>query len=305
MRASIDIGSNSTLLLVADYRDNIFEVVSDQSRITSLGRELDKNGVFHPESMRLLKEALVEYSEELKKYGISPGDCICTATEASRVAQNALSFFQDIKKELGLKIQTINAEGEAYYTMKGITAGADLDAGTIVVMDIGGASTELIKVDVLKSEILETVSLPVGAVRATEWKEVGAFEKEMSNIYKGYDLSPFSAETMICVAGTMVSFAAMLLDLTDFDSDRISSFSTSLKEFNSFFDFQAEMGPEDLLKRFPVLGKRAETILGGGLVAKSILDQCGVLRVQFSTRGLRYGALSEGKIDERFTFRGR
>ena len=87
IRASIDIGSNSVLLLVADVSDGKFQELSKQSYITSLGKELDKNKLFHADSMHATFEALKAYGIECDKYNIPSDEIIVTATEASRVAR--------------------------------------------------------------------------------------------------------------------------------------------------------------------------------------------------------------------------
>ena len=70
MLDSIDIGSNSTLLLIADFDGNDFDIKSDKSTITALGRELDKRGEFHPDSMKAVSDTFSEYKEELKKFNL-------------------------------------------------------------------------------------------------------------------------------------------------------------------------------------------------------------------------------------------
>ena len=110
-RASIDIGSNSVLLLAADLDESGNKILSellDLSHITSLGKDLDKTKKFHTDSMNATYNALVEYKKELKKINIFPETVLVTATEASRVATNASEFFLKIKEELGFKITIIN-----------------------------------------------------------------------------------------------------------------------------------------------------------------------------------------------------
>ena len=96
LRASIDIGSNSVLLLIADVSNSKFTEISKRSEITQLGKELDKNKVFHQDSMNATYSAIKSYVEDCSKFGITPESIIATATEASRIAQNAFDFFNKI-----------------------------------------------------------------------------------------------------------------------------------------------------------------------------------------------------------------
>ena len=154
LRASIDIGSNSVLLLIADMTKNKFQEIIKESHITSLGKDLDKNKVFHPDSMKATYDAIKEYAEECDKHGISRESIIATATEASRVAQNSKEFFEKIQTELNVTIQTITPQAEAYFSTKGILFNSKFDSDVITIMDIGGASTELIKVNTKTFKIL-------------------------------------------------------------------------------------------------------------------------------------------------------
>src|SRR5690554_402477 len=114
LRASIDIGSNSCLLLVGEVLDGkVIKILESHSYVTGLGRELDINKSFLKTSMDETFEALREYSQIVEKHNLDPKNIVATATEASRVAQNAPDFFKKIKLETGIDVQIINAEGEA------------------------------------------------------------------------------------------------------------------------------------------------------------------------------------------------
>ena len=136
LRASIDIGSNSVLLLIADLTNNKFNEISKRSYITSLGKDLDKNQAFHPESMQATYDAIKDYAEECDTHNIPRELIIATATEASRVAQNSTDFFIKIKNDLGVNIQTITTQAEAYFSTKGILFNSKFNSEIITIMDI-------------------------------------------------------------------------------------------------------------------------------------------------------------------------
>mgnify|MGYP001438253593 CR=1 FL=1 len=211
-RASIDIGSNSVLLLAAEVNEQgmMTKEILNESFITSLGKDLDVTKRFHPDSMHATYEALGAYKKMLEGIQFPVENVIVTATEASRVATNSREFFQKIKSELGFNIQIITSEGEAYYTALGVVSSFSKENDKIVVMDVGGASTELIRMNLNPFKIVETISLPVGSVRATDWTKKGEFEDKMQAILSP-DLSSYHTETLICVAGSMTALASMYL----------------------------------------------------------------------------------------------
>ena len=121
MRCSIDIGSNSTLLLVGEIVGDVINEVVDVATVTGLGKNIDKDSKFVEESMNLTFETLKGYKRIIEKNGLNPSEAIVTATEASRVATNAKDFFAKIKNELGFDITIISSEAEAYYTGRGVS----------------------------------------------------------------------------------------------------------------------------------------------------------------------------------------
>lgn len=305
IRASIDIGSNSVLLLVAELdsgTNKISNEILNLSAITSLGKDLDKTKKFHPDSMKATFEALENYKCELEKMGFKPGDTIITATEASRVATNAPEFYKKIKQELGFSVTLISSAGEAYYTALGVVSGFEKVQSEFVVMDIGGASTELIRIEANPFKILSTISLPVGSVRATDWRVENSFDEKMKSILD-HDFSSYNTRNLICVAGSMTSLAAMFMGHNLYNDKLIDGLSI---KFSSFKDFSADLqktSVENLLLLFPHLGKRAPMVAAGATVAVMIGEKLKIENIQISTRGLRYGTLIQGEVDGQFTIR--
>lgn len=301
IRASIDIGSNSVLLLAAEIEnETITNEVLNLSFITSLGKDLDKTKSFHPDSMKATYEALSSYKAELEKIKVKPENVIVTATEASRVASNAVDFYRQIKKDLGFSVTLISAEGEAYYTALGVVSSIQNSASELVVMDIGGASTELIKIHPRPFEIVKTISLPVGSVRATDWKKENQFTQKMSSILNK-DFSEYHIENLMCVAGSMTSLASMFRGDREYDDKKIDGMLIDFTQFKKFTENLESTNVEQLLVSYPHLGKRAPMIAGGARVAVMTGEKLGVKKLTISTRGLRYGTLIKGVIDGQFT----
>ncbi len=297
-KASIDIGSNSVLLLIAEVDGRNLKEISRRSFITSLGRDLDKTKSFHPESMALTLEALQDYLMETDKFEIPRNSIIATATEASRVAKNAKDFFTDIEAQYGLSIKTINSSAEAYFSTKGILFNSKFEKEEIIIMDIGGASTEFIKVNTQTFEIFESISLPIGAVRASQWLEENLFVQNLQKIFTDFrvDLDRFVTTDLYCVAGTMTSLGNMHLGRKDFIEDDVHGLKLKSEDIETLFKKFFESEPEIFLANFPFLGKRSNSIKGGLHLVYHIIHRLIVKEMTISTYGLRYGTLLEGQI---------
>ena len=300
-RASIDIGSNSVLLLAVelDERGEIKQELLNESFITSLGKNLDITKKFHTDSMQSTYEALSEYKKLLDKIKFPINDVIATATEASRVSTNSREFFKKIKEELGFDIQIISSDGEAYYTALGVVSSVGKSESKIVVMDIGGASTELILIKTDPFEIQKSISLPVGSVRATDWKKENEFDRKIYDILE-QDISDYITETLVCVAGSMTALASMYLGQREYSDTKIEGMTISFKSFQDFARDLQNTTVENLLMLFPFLGKRAPMVAAGSHVAELIGSKLKIDLIKISTRGLRYGTVLTGGIDEQF-----
>lgn len=301
IRASIDIGSNSALLLIVDV-DQDFKILENISTITTLGRDLDKNKSFLETSMDDTFKALTHYSKLCLKYNIELSSVIMTATEASRVATNSALFYERVKNEIGLSVRIITGEGEAYYSTQGILFDQKINDDEIVIMDIGGASTELIKVNTKSKVILNSFSMPVGCVRMNNWIEEGIFNEEIEKVLNTYSdrINLMKVEKLYCVAGTMTSLANIYLGHAEFIEKEINGLEFSVSALNNLHQKMINFTAKDYLERFPFLGKRAKTIGPGLSLACIIIDKLCTKEIYVSTYGLRYGTLLEGGIKDEY-----
>lgn len=298
IRASIDVGSNSVLLLVADLSHGKFVELSKRSEITSLGKELDKNKAFHAESMEATFEALTSYAEECDRLGVPRESIIATATEAARVAKNAQEFFKKVEDKLGIKIQIITSEAEAYYSTRGILFNSKFKSDVIVIMDIGGASTELIKVNTKTMQIIETISMPVGAVRSTQWLDDGFFVQNLQKVFLDFrnEIDKFQTRELFCVAGTVTSLGNMHLERTEFVEDDVHGLVLKSEDVDVMFKKYHDLPVSDFLEKFPFLQKRSQNIRGGLHLVYHLIHRLMVKEITISTYGLRFGTILEGKI---------
>jgi len=298
LRATIDIGSNTVLLLLAQVAP--FKEIAKLSEVTSLGRGLDKTGVFSDESMANSYKALTTYKAICEQHGVKAEEIIATATEAARVAKNAPAFFTKVQSELGIKVQIITGQAEAELTTKGVLFNSTFDSSEAYVMDIGGASTELIRANTITGKVMSSVSLPVGAVRVSDWLLDGTFPSRLAQIYtnQATTLDLYRTETLYCVAGTLTSLGNMHLGHKSFVEDEVHGLRMKVSELDELLQRYGNWNPTQFTEEFPFLGKRANSILGGLTLVHHLLHRLGVKEVVVSTYGLRYGTFLEGEIKD-------
>jgi exopolyphosphatase/guanosine-5'-triphosphate,3'-diphosphate pyrophosphatase len=298
MIATIDIGSNSILLLIAKVENNKLSILYRDAHVTALGKGLDTTGEFDLGSMQDSLNVLSLYAKKMKEFGIEPAECLATATEASRVAKNAHDFFQEVLQQTAISVQIINGKGEAYYSALGASFDLPPHLSQLTIMDIGGASTELIKIKLRPFQILDSVSIPVGSVRMTNWREDGLLADKMSNLEQTYNeiIGSFKTSDLLCVAGTMTSVANMHLNHKEFVENEVHMHEMSFESLKQIFDKYAGSNPDELLQEFPFLGKRSRAIVGGISVAYYFCNKLAVKNITVSTYGLMFGTALEQTI---------
>jgi exopolyphosphatase / guanosine-5'-triphosphate,3'-diphosphate pyrophosphatase len=307
MRASIDIGSNSTLLLLAEVEGSALKLKDDYAEVTALGKGIDKTKLFAPESMELTFKVLKNYKEICDRHKVSSSEIIATATEASRVVRNSKEFYSKVKKELGIEVKLISAEGEAFYTALGASLGASASKEILALCDIGGASTELILFDGQNKSLLDFISLPFGSVRVKDWSDQGLLDGEFKRIYKLFEstkLSVFKNRKILWTAGTMTALTAVIQKLPNFDASKVHQSCFKRSDLENLIAELEHLGSSYFNEKYPYLGKRAQTLVSGAQVALQLSKWIEINEFTISNFGLRHGTLYQGKINEKFLIDG-
>ncbi len=222
--AAIDVGTNSTRLLVAEELAGGFRALERRLTITRLGQDVDKRRVLAPDALQRTLQTIAEYAATCGEYEVTK--LRVTGTSAVRDARNRADFFDGVRRLTGTEAELLTGEAEACATFLG--ALSDLPAGgPVLVVDIGGGSTELVSgVD----EPEHLVSLDVGSVRMMEKhlasdppapEELEALRAEVSSALdevKGELAVPAGAR-LIGVAGTVTQLAALKAGVPVYDPD--------------------------------------------------------------------------------------
>src|SRR5690349_6845494 len=209
MRAGVvDLGTNSTRLLVADVEDGRVEEVARRAEITRLGEGVDERRKLLPLPIARVRNVLTEYRRELERLGAER--VLTIATGAVRDAENGEAFLGEIEWSYGFTTRLLSGEEEAALTLRGVATGEPVGEGTLV-LDVGGGSTELITTE-------QPVSIDVGSVRLTErhlHSDPPAVEAAALEVREL--LPPVKVGRANGVAGTVTTLAA--LELVGYDPE--------------------------------------------------------------------------------------
>ncbi|HEY7375688.1 MAG TPA: Ppx/GppA phosphatase family protein [Polyangia bacterium] len=295
--ATIDIGTNTTLLLVASAAGETVEVLADRAEITRLGRGIGQQGALAPEAIARTLAALRDYAAIARQHG---APIAAVGTEALRRAANAADFLGPAAEILGGEVEVIDGEREAALTFRAVaTSFPDAGKGRLVVVDIGGGSTEIVVSS--DGEVEFRVSLPLGSVRLTEAHvhhdpptaaEHAAIDAAIDAALATVPLPPPPA-TLVGVAGTVTSLAAMALELPSYDPARVHGYRLSRADLGRQV---ARLGASTQPERERMTGldpRRADVIFAGALILDRIATAAGVPEIRVSDRGIRWGLLYE------------
>jgi exopolyphosphatase/guanosine-5'-triphosphate,3'-diphosphate pyrophosphatase len=280
--AAVDLGTNSTRLLVADVEDGHVEEVERRLQITRLGEGVDRRRLLLPTAIARVRHCLVEYRRAAESLGAKR--ILAVATSAVRDAENGEAFLGEIERSYGFSTRLLEGDAEALLTFRGVAAEGEVAEGTLVV-DIGGGSTELI---VGGAEGIEFhASLDIGCVRLTErfGDDVGACAAHVGSVLPELDVGQ-----AIGVAGTVTALAALDLGLVDHDPQRVHGHTLSRDGVVRQLERLAALTLEER-RRVPGLEpERAPVIVAGTVILREVLDRYGLAEIEASERDILDGA---------------
>jgi exopolyphosphatase/guanosine-5'-triphosphate,3'-diphosphate pyrophosphatase len=295
--AAVDVGTNSTRLLVADVdAGRIAAELARETVITRLGKGVDRTGRFDPAALRRTLDVLATYAATTRRLEVARRRVV--ATSATRDADNRRQFLDGVRELFGVEAEVLTGEAEATAAYRGATHDLPGDQRTLVV-DIGGGSTELI---LGRREPEAMLSLDIGCVRLHERHlhgdpptaaEVAALRADAAaHLHRVTAvLDPASAERVVGVAGTITTVTAIGLGLGVYDPSRIHRSSLRADEITAVAEKLAAMTVAERAA-IPVMAKgREDVIAAGALLLDELVRTFGFPRVTASETDILDGVL--------------
>jgi exopolyphosphatase/guanosine-5'-triphosphate,3'-diphosphate pyrophosphatase len=287
--AAIDLGTNTTRLLIADVNAERVEEISGRTTITRLGEGVDARRRLLPLPIARVRNVLADYRRELESLGAER--TLAAATSAVRDAENGEAFLGEIEWSYGFTTRLLTGEEEAELTLRGVgEAGHDA-----LVVDIGGGSTELIGAGT-------RISTELGSVRLTERflpsdppteDELDTLGAATRSVLAEQVPETLTARRAIGVAGTVTSLAALDLGLVEYDRDRVHGHRLGDAAVKAQLERLAAL-PLAERRRVPGLEpERAPVIVAGAVLLREIMHHFGLASIEASERDILHGIALE------------
>lgn len=300
--AALDIGSNTIICLIAEKdQDGNLKVLEDQTEVVRLGQGLAQSGKIADAALERAEKCLTRFAGIIQKH--KPDATLAVATAATRKASNG-SEVVAIAERLGIPIKVISGIEEAELTFKGTISHLKNSHQPKLIIDIGGASTEII-CGTLESGITFKKSFEVGVVKLKEAlvQEYPLpsttlshlhleIEKTFSELMRSSLLngscealgSPWDA---IAVAGTPTTLAAAVLGR--FDVEKIEGFEFTRSELEEWKNRLAPLTPDQIEENYKVTKGRSDVLCIGVMILAGVMKTLNIQKLKVSTRGLRFG----------------
>lgn len=304
-RAAVDSGTNSTRLLVVDADG---DEVSRRSVITRLGAGVDANGRLDDGALERTLAVIREYRDVWREAGVDPADVRVAATSAVRDAADRDRYFDAVVEETGVRAEVLSGDEEARLSFAGAAGAVEVD-GPVLVIDVGGGSTELIVGDA-DGRLQAAQSMQVGAVRVTERCLPGNpptradVEAARSMIAEELEAAEGAlaigggalslVRSVVGVAGTVTTLAAVHADAASPDDPSLHGHRIPVEAVSTLVDRLLAMTVEERAALTAMPAGRADVIAGGALVLEAVLLRAGVDRLVVSRADILDGLVADG-----------
>lgn len=306
-RAVIDIGTNSIKLLVAEVSGRSVRPLLEESEQTRLGRGFYQAHRLQPAAMAKTAKAVAKFAATAQS--LQAASLRVIATSAVRDAHNAAELTEAIQRATGLSTEIISGEQEADMVFQGVTSDPTLAGQPLLILDVGGGSTEFILGEGMTQRIRR--SFPLGTVRLLEQfppadppraGECARCREWLRQFFEAQIQPALAPELRKCAAprvqltatgGTATILARLQLQLDEFDRERIEATRISREHIRGECERLWRLSLEER-RHIPGLpAQRADVILFGVLIYESVMEQFELPDLRVTTRGLRYAALMD------------
>lgn len=302
--AVVDLGTNTTRLLVADVVDGRVEEVIRRNTVTRLGEKVDSGGELIEPAMQRVFEAVAGYREAIDE--LQAERTVAVATSAVRDASNGDYFQDQLRERFDIEARIISGDEEARLTFAGATSERSPDGDPLLVLDIGGGSTEFV-VGIPGEEPGFHVSTQAGSVRQTE-RHIDsdppdpAEVEELAADVRGIIEAKVPADVRsgvrdgVAVAGTPTSLAAIDQRLDPYDSAKVHGYRLELEACEQILGMLAALPEPERRKVIGLHPDRAPTIVAGAVILVESMRAFGLDSIEVGEHDILYGmALSAAR----------
>jgi len=273
--AALDLGSNSTRLLIADISGEKFNTLERSHVVTKMAEGLEENGFISDEAKKRVIKTLKTFLKKIKKHEVV--EVFAVGTAALRDSTNTEEFIDEIRRKLDIEVEVITGQQEGIITSLGVHHFMD-NLQNYLIVDIGGRSTEFIYED--NNKVISH-SLDLGVVTLTE-KYFSELPTNKDNIVKAEqevmdalsNLKIPNAKLLIGVSGTATSLGAIHLEQDRFNEDAIHNIEISQLELTNIKNIVQKLSEPEIITKFNgVDPKRAKTITSGIVILENIMKR--------------------------------
>jgi exopolyphosphatase / guanosine-5'-triphosphate,3'-diphosphate pyrophosphatase len=295
--AVIDVGTNSVKFHIGDRdADGTWQTVVDRADVTRLGDGLRESGRLEPEPIARTVEAIAGMADEARRRRV--GAIAAVGTAGLRIAANAQELVHAVHRRSAIRVEVISGEDEARLAYRAATSALPVGE-TSVVFDTGGGSSQFTFGH--RDRVDERFSVDVGAVRFTEQFGLdGVVPPETLSAALaaiGSDLARLddrtTPETLLAMGGAVTNLAAVKHGLAAYDPDVVQGTVLDRAEVDRQIELFASRTAEERRHIVGLQPARAEVILAGACIVRTVLEKLGTESLTVSDRGLRYGVLAE------------
>jgi exopolyphosphatase / guanosine-5'-triphosphate,3'-diphosphate pyrophosphatase len=296
--AVVDVGTNSVKFVIAERAEGAsWTTVVERAEVTRLGEGLDETGDLQGAPMARTVDAIAGMVEEAHQNGVE--EIAAVGTAGLRIASNSSAFIDAVRERAGIEVEVISGEEESRLAYVAVISALDLGDGTLVVFDTGGGSSQF--TFGRAREVEERFSVNVGAVRFTErfgldgvvGKDVVAEARDAI----AADLSPLDGrappDMLVGMGGGVTNMAAVSHGLATYDPSVVQGTVLGAGEIDRQIELYRARNADQRREIPGLQPKRAEVILAGACVVRTVLKKLGRDSLTVSDRGLRHGLLAE------------
>lgn len=304
--ASIDFGTNTARLLIAVRSSAGITPVRVEREIVRLGGGFTDRHGLSAEAWERGLNCLHRFSKIISEYGVR--EVRASATSAVRDAVNGAAFVDKVLRDTGINLVVIDGDEEARLTLKGVLSGLDSVNDTIVVLDVGGGSTEFTVSS--QGDPVFIKSMPIGVVRLTEGfrtsiEMIGRVRSVIDQLERDLSSAGMLVSEnfeLIGTAGTATTIAAIKLEMVDYDYRKVNNFTVSRADIDAIYQRLSKLNSQERLSVKGLEKGREDLIIAGLIIITSVMDKFGFKRLKVSDFGLLEGlALETGPTLHRKT----